>query len=96
MVLLVGIVAGSIASLFVSDNNEANGDANDAADDDSIDEVAESLLSFSPNVFFVALLPPIIFNSGYHLRRGKSFFSRDQPLIFAILLTFLFYHVLRV
>lgn len=63
MILLVGIVAGFLLSLFVE-----VGPAN--ANDDAADNVAESLLSFSAKVFFLALLPPIIFNSGYHLRRG--------------------------
>ena len=62
MVLLVGIVAGLLLSLFV--------EGDPANNDDAAGNVAESLLSFSAKVFFLALLPPIIFNSGYHLRRG--------------------------
>jgi flagellar biosynthesis protein FliQ len=69
MVLLVGIVAGFFLSLFVDDNIEN--------DDDAAENVAESLLSFSPKIFFLALLPPIIFNSGYHLRRGM-FLDHEQ------------------
>lgn len=41
--------------------------------------LVENVLSFSPNVFFVALLPPIIFNSGYHLRR-ELFFRHIAPI----------------
>lgn len=65
MILLVGIVAGFILSLFVDEGPENN-------NDDAAADVAQSLLSFSAKVFFLALLPPIIFNSGYHLRRGTK------------------------
>jgi sodium/hydrogen exchanger 8 len=71
MVLLVGIVAGFFLSLFVDDNIEN--------DDDAAENVAESLLSFSPKIFFLALLPPIIFNSGYHLRR-EMFLRHLTPI----------------
>ncbi|ACI65746.1 predicted protein, partial [Phaeodactylum tricornutum CCAP 1055/1] len=47
--------------------------------------VVVSLLSFSPQVFFIALLPPIIFNSGYHLRR-ELFLRHVLPVaLFAVL-----------
>ena len=38
------------------------------SDDDGL-TVADSLVSFQQGVFFMALLPPILFNSGYQLRR---------------------------
>ena len=83
MTLLVGMVAGFFVNLY-ADSEEANSAAtydnnnnhNNNNDDAMVDmEVAETLLSFSPSVFFVALLPPIIFNSGYHLRRALFFRS---------------------
>ena len=77
MILLVGMVAGFFVSLTVTGTDpEEDGDDGD---------VAQSLLSFSPKIFFIALLPPIIFNSGYHLRR-ELFFRHFTPIcLFACL-----------
>lgn len=63
MVILVGMVAGAVLDAFVAMPSNEN----------LADEVAQSLLSFSPTTFFVILLPPIIFNSGYHVRRDLFF-----------------------
>ncbi|ETV80398.1 sodium/hydrogen exchanger 3, variant [Aphanomyces astaci] len=55
---------------------------------DQSDIVARWLVGFDPNVFFVGLLPPIIFNSGYTMKRRHFFANLSSILLFAILGTF--------
>ncbi|KAL7692986.1 putative cation/H+ exchanger, na+/H+ exchanger, isoform 8, cation/H+ exchanger, CPA1 family [Plasmopara halstedii] len=46
--------------------------------------IAVKLMDFDPNFFFVGLLPPIIFNSGYTMKR-RYFFENITPiLVFSI------------
>ena len=86
MILIVGVIFGALINvLFIPDNQQqqqaqANDDAAAATDEAVDEEVAESLLSFSDEVFFLFLLPPIIFNSGYHLRK-ELFFRHITPII---------------
>jgi len=85
IILLLGMTSGFIVNLFVDNEvvvpDAANDDDFADAEDDS---VALSLLSFSPQVFFLCLLPPIIFNSGYHLKR-ELFFRHFTPVaLFAV------------
>lgn len=47
--------------------------------------IAVSLMDFDPNFFFVGMLPPIIFNSGYTMKR-RYFFENITPILtFSIL-----------
>ena len=48
------------------------------------DSSLESLESFSPPLFFIGLLPPIIFNSGFHLKRSLFFCNVTPILSFAV------------
>jgi hypothetical protein len=49
------------------------------ANAEDTDSLADSILSFSPTIFFVVLLPPVIFNSGYHIQRDL-FFRHLSPI----------------
>lgn len=86
MVLGMGMIFGFFIHLLVGKRMSA-AQAQEVNDDDNskYSEVdLKVLLSFSPSVFFVALLPPILFNSG--LRIGALFFRHLAPIcLFAII-----------
>ena len=83
LVLIVGIAAGAVAVQFLKDVVVVQANANGNEDDAVVNNeflVVQSLLSFSPNVFFMALLPPILFWSGYQLRR-ELFYRHITPIV---------------
>lgn len=64
LTVIIGIVAGSLVYFFADEEEkEQKGDG----------DVIEALLTFDSKAFFVFLLPPIIFNSGYQISKGKDF-----------------------
>ena len=72
LVLLIGITVSFFVNTFIV--------SNDAVEDDMEQQLANSLLSFRSKILFMALLPPIIFNSGYQLRR-ELFYRHIAPIL---------------
>jgi|JI9StandDraft_2_1071091.scaffolds.fasta_scaffold705889_1 NhaP-type Na+/H+ or K+/H+ antiporter len=50
-----------------------------------------ALLKFDENLFFYFIMPPIVFNSGYNMHRGRFFENIGSILFFGILGTFVTY-----
>lgn len=84
MVLGLGIIFGFLIHLFLGQRySSQQGQAEDNDDAQEADVDVSAILSFSPSVFFIALLPPILFNSG--LRVGALFFRHLGPIcLFAV------------
>eukprot|EP00529_Nitzschia_sp_RCC80_P015924 CAMPEP_0113487872 /NCGR_PEP_ID=MMETSP0014_2-20120614/25727_1 /TAXON_ID=2857 /ORGANISM="Nitzschia sp." /LENGTH=684 /DNA_ID=CAMNT_0000381571 /DNA_START=138 /DNA_END=2192 /DNA_ORIENTATION=+ /assembly_acc=CAM_ASM_000159 len=88
MVLLVGMFFSFIIKVLYVDNatddenNNENGEDGDGNDEDHnmATRISNTILSFSGNVFFMGLLPPILFNSGYELKR-ELFFRHIKPIV---------------
>ena len=69
--LLIGVIAGSIFHSFADSKNS------------QIDDLA-AFMKFNKDIFFLVLLPPIIFESAYNLRSRKFFANIDAILLLAI------------
>jgi sodium/hydrogen exchanger 8 len=85
--ILLGTMASFIIRLFVSTPatmGETDRLSGSSSDDDAVGDVvnvaANQVLSFSSTTFFVALLPPIIFHSGYRLKM-ELFLEDFTPII---------------
>lgn len=76
LVLIISMTVGFFVDMFL--NADVSGD-DDSYQSEETSNVVKKLLSFSPNIFFMALLPPIIFNSGFQLRR-ELFYRHISPI----------------
>ena len=56
---------------------------------DDLDNTLEQRATFSPEIFFYVLLPPIIFHAGYSMRRKAFFDNLGAILAFAFVGTFI-------
>jgi len=74
LAIIVGTLASFIIRLVVKPAEVSSEDA------DVVDIAANQVLTFSSTTFFVALLPPIIFNSGYQLKM-ELFLEDFTPIV---------------
>ena len=78
------IMVGAVGSCFIY---LLSPDVLDNASDSELDEqnAATGLLYFGPNFFFSVLLPPIIFNSGYHVNGRLWVRYFDAILLYSLM-----------
>ncbi len=69
--LIIGVIAGAIFHSFAGGSNK------------TLDELA-AFMKFNKEIFFMVLLPPIIFESAYNLRSRKFFSNLDAILLLAV------------
>lgn len=79
MTLLVGIAFSFLVSLFFVFKGDRHESFNGNVEYEVEKDVATSILSFQTKIFFLALLPPILFNSGYQLQR-ELFYRHIAPI----------------
>jgi len=79
MILIVSAIFSFLIKLFLSVSSSYNSDNNKYGGVDP-NLLSEFLLNFSGEVFFMVFLPPILFNSGYELKR-ELFFRHLKPIV---------------
>lgn len=81
LILIVGLIVSFVIEAFLQFKESHQGDYSGEEERQAF----QRLISFSPNIFFMALLPPILFNSGYQLRR-ELFLQHIYPIVmFAVI-----------
>ena len=87
LVILIGVLAGyALCTIMPPPSpNSTSGDGDGDGDGDASEPIIEStLLTFSSTTFFLFLLPPIIFNCGFHMNRTLFFPLFPAISLFAI------------
>lgn len=79
MTLLVGMTFSFVVSMCFVFEEQRKEDFNGNVQQEVELDLADSILSFQTRVFFLALLPPILFNSGYQLQR-ELFYRHFTPI----------------
>jgi len=79
MILIVSVIFSFLIKLFLSVSSSYNSNNNKYGGVDQ-NLLSEFLLNFSGEVFFMVFLPPIMFNSGYELKR-ELFFRHLKPIV---------------
>jgi NhaP-type Na+/H+ or K+/H+ antiporter len=89
MTLVVGMLFGFLVSMVYVIKDSGTENYYNNLSQDVEQDLADSILGFQTKVFFLALLPPILFNSGYQLQR-ELFMRHITPIsLFACLGTVL-------
>lgn len=90
LVIAVGVFAGFVVCYLLPTDQEVgkeegSNSTSTSSEPSEPSTIEDYLLQFSPTTFFLLLLPPIIFNSGYHMNRTLFYPLLPAISMYAIL-----------